>query len=68
MDKNDEKAPQATRKIGYFGQNPDFRFWILAVAKIPPLVNHRSETRGEFSLEIGLIFQKIRRQMKDKWF
>ena len=36
MDKNDEKASQASRKIWYFGQNPDFRFWISSVAKIPP--------------------------------
>ena len=55
MVKNDEKAPQATRKIGYFGQNPDFRFWILAVAKIPPLLITDRKQGGEFSLEIGLI-------------
>ena len=49
MDKNDEKASQATRKIGYFGQNPDFRFWILAVAKIPPLlITDRKQGGGDF--------------------
>ena len=39
-----KKAPQARRKIGYFGASHDFGSMVLW--RIPPLVVDRFETRG----------------------
>ena len=53
-----KKAPQARRKIGYFGASHDLG--VCFYGEFPPLLLTDLKQGGEFSIEIGLI-AKIRK-------